>query len=129
MVVFKNRHHESLHAIDMPGLLAEHLKATKVSDIRESLRSGRTIRRGQGYSVRVTAPLVLHQAALKQCVALAADGGTRAGRKAYRTYAGRIAAEHEDAARVGASTTSLGGRSAMAVDSAWLPPGVAGQGR
>lgn len=56
------------------------------------LRGGRAIRRGQGYSVRVTAPLTLHQAALKQCAALVGDGSAPAGRKAYRSYADRIAA-------------------------------------
>jgi putative DNA-invertase from lambdoid prophage Rac len=76
----------------VPGLLAEHLKATRVAEIREALRGGRSIRRGQGYSVRVTAPLALHQATLKQCAALAGNGSTPAGRKAYRTYADRIAA-------------------------------------
>ncbi|AEH09695.1 MULTISPECIES: hypothetical protein [Protofrankia] len=83
---------EQPHTIDVPGLLAEHLKATEVSEIPEALRGGRTIRRGQGYSVRVTAPLALHQATLGQCAALAGDGSTLAGRKAYRTYADRIAA-------------------------------------
>jgi hypothetical protein len=42
--------------------------------------------------VRVTAPLALHQATLKQSTALAADGSAPAGRKAYRAYADRIAA-------------------------------------
>ncbi len=83
---------EQPYAIDVPGLLAEYLKATEVSEIHEALRGGRTIRRGQGYSVRVTAPLALHQATLGQCAALAGDGSTPAGRKAYRTYADRIAA-------------------------------------
>ncbi|MBT2385542.1 hypothetical protein [Streptomyces sp. ISL-11] len=82
---------ERPHAIDVPGLLAEHLRATKVAEIREALRGGRAIRRGQGYSVRVTAPLLLHQATLKQCAALAGVGSTPSGRKAYRTYADRIA--------------------------------------
>ncbi|MGW1616333.1 hypothetical protein ACWCQZ_44190 [Streptomyces sp. NPDC002285] len=44
------------------------------------------------YSVRVAAPLALHQATLRQCAALAGDGSAPAGRKAYRTYADRIAA-------------------------------------
>lgn len=79
------------HTIDVPGLLAEHLNATEVAEIREALRGGRRIRRGQGYSVRVSPPLALHQAALKQCAALADGGSTPAGRKAYRTYADRIA--------------------------------------
>ncbi|MFD4855217.1 helix-turn-helix domain-containing protein [Streptomyces atratus] len=81
---------EQSHAIDVPGLLAEHLRATEVAEIREALRSGRTIRCGRGYSVRVTAPLALHQATLKLCDALAGDGSAPAGRKAYRTYADRI---------------------------------------
>ncbi len=80
------------HTIDVPGLLAEDLNATEVAEIREALRGGRRIRRGLGYSVRVSAPLALHQAALKQCAALADGGSTPAGRKAYRTYADRIAA-------------------------------------
>lgn len=40
---------ERPHTIDVPGLLAEHLKATEVAEIREALRGGRGIRRGQGY--------------------------------------------------------------------------------
>lgn len=83
---------EQPHAIDVPGLLAEHLKATDAAEIREALRGGRTIRRGQGYSVRVTAPLALHRATLKLCAALAGDSSAPAGRKACRTYADRIAA-------------------------------------
>ncbi|MDJ0344200.1 recombinase family protein [Streptomyces sp. H10-C2] len=77
--------------LDMPGLLADLLQDTRDTAVREALHRGRTIRRGQGYSVRVTAPLALHQAALKQCAALA-GGGAPAGRKAYRAYADRITA-------------------------------------
>lgn len=80
------------HTIDVPGLLADHLQGTRDTAVHEALHSGRTIRRGQGYSVRVTAALTLHQAALKQCAALAGDGSTPARRKAYRAYADRIAA-------------------------------------
>jgi hypothetical protein len=83
---------EQSHAIDVPGLLAKHLKATKVAEIREALRGGRTIRREQDYSVRVTVPLAVHQATLKQCADLTGVGSTPAGRKAYRTYADRITA-------------------------------------
>lgn len=57
--------------LDMPGLLADHLPDTQDAAIREALHSGRTMRRGQGYSARVTAPLAFHQAALRQCAALA----------------------------------------------------------
>lgn len=47
---------EQPHTIDVPGLLAEYLNATEVAEIREALRRGRRIPRGQGYSVRVSAP-------------------------------------------------------------------------
>ena len=77
--------------LDVPGLLADHLQGTEDAGVREALRGGRSIRRGQGYSVRVTAPLTLHQAALQQCAALDGEGSTPAGRKAHRAYADRIA--------------------------------------
>ncbi|WP_236655477.1 recombinase family protein [Streptacidiphilus carbonis] len=77
--------------LDVPGLLAEHLQSTEDASVRGALRGGRVIRRGQGYSMRVTAPLAFHQAALAQCAALAGEGSTPAGRKAYRAYADRIA--------------------------------------
>ncbi|MER6548459.1 hypothetical protein [Streptomyces sp. NPDC001250] len=76
----------------LPGLLADHLHHTGDAAVRKALQGGQTIRRGHGHSVRVTAPLALHQAALKQCAALAGDGSTPARRKAYRAYADRIAA-------------------------------------
>jgi putative DNA-invertase from lambdoid prophage Rac len=75
--------------LDLPGLLADHLRETPDAAVREALHSGRIIRRGQGHTVRVTAPLALHRTA--QCVALAGDGSP-AGRKAYRACADRIAA-------------------------------------
>ncbi|MEZ0095946.1 hypothetical protein [Streptacidiphilus sp. EB129] len=77
--------------LDVPGLLADHLRGNEDAAVREVLRAGRTVRRGQGYSVRVAAPLALHQVVLAQCAALAGEGGTPAGRKACRAYADRIA--------------------------------------
>ncbi|WP_322779455.1 recombinase family protein [Frankia sp. Cas4] len=76
--------------LDVPGLLAERLQGSADDGIREALREGQIIRRGRGYSVRVTAALTLHRAALAQCAALAGDGASPAGRKAYRAYADRI---------------------------------------
>ncbi len=58
----------------------------------ERSRLARAIRCGQSYSVRITAPLALHQAALTQCAALADDGAAPAQRKAYRACVDRIAA-------------------------------------
>ncbi|WP_436771323.1 recombinase family protein [Yinghuangia sp. YIM S09857] len=82
-------------AIDVPGLLAEYLEATTdtgPTELREALREGWVIRRGRGYSLRVTAPLALHRAALARCSDLAGPGSAAAARKAHRTYADRIAA-------------------------------------
>ncbi|MGW4824700.1 hypothetical protein ACWEP4_38725, partial [Streptomyces sp. NPDC004227] len=78
--------------IDVPGLLVEHLQGTEDAAVRDALRDGRTIWRGKGYSLRVTAPLSVHQAALEACAALAVDGAAPAGRKAYRVYANRVEA-------------------------------------
>lgn len=79
-------------SIDVPGLLAEHLQDAADVAVRDALSGGRTIRRGQGYSLRVAAPLSVHQAALEACAVLAADGAAPAGRKAYRVYADRVEA-------------------------------------
>jgi DNA invertase Pin-like site-specific DNA recombinase len=78
-------------ALDVPGLLAEHLRTAEDSKIRVALDGGRAIRRGQGYSVRVTAPFTVHDAVLEACAALTGESGAPAGRKAYRVYADRIA--------------------------------------
>ncbi|MEU7563540.1 hypothetical protein [Streptomyces eurythermus] len=83
---------EPPHTIDVPGLLAERLKVTAPAEVRDALRGGRTIRRGQGYSVRVIAPLALHQSVLQQCAILVGAVSAPAGRKAYRAYGHRIAA-------------------------------------
>ncbi|MGW0188199.1 recombinase family protein [Streptomyces sp. NPDC003362] len=77
-------------SIDVPGLLAKHLQGEADVAVRDALRDGRTIRRGQGYSLRVAAPLSVHQAALEACAVLAAGGASPAGRKAYRVYADRV---------------------------------------
>jgi putative DNA-invertase from lambdoid prophage Rac len=79
-------------SIDVPGLLSEHLQNAADAAVVDALRQGRTIRRGQGYSLRVAAPLSVHQAALEACAALAGDGASPAGRKAYRVYADRVGA-------------------------------------
>ena len=79
-------------AVDVPGLLAERLRNAPDTAIRDALHHGRTIRRGQGYSVRVTAPLTVHRAMLAQCADLTGDGASPAGRKAYRVYADRVEA-------------------------------------
>ncbi|MFB8044176.1 recombinase family protein [Streptomyces hydrogenans] len=77
-------------ALDVPGLLAEQLREVEDEAVREAVAAGREIRRGQGYSVRVTAPLTVHQAALNLVSGLASGGAAPAGRKAYRVYSERI---------------------------------------
>ncbi|TDD79131.1 hypothetical protein [Actinomadura rubrisoli] len=81
--------------LDLPGLLADHLNAAGDDAVRQALGAGRTIRRGQGHTVRVTAPIALHRAALRQSGAFAAEGARPAARKAHRVYATRITAAEQ----------------------------------
>ncbi|GAA1994107.1 recombinase family protein [Catenulispora subtropica] len=76
--------------LDIPGLIAEYLRDVGDAAVRTALDGGQTVRRGQGHSVRLSAPADLHRAALAQSGGLAAAGP--AERKAYRVYAARIAA-------------------------------------
>ncbi|WP_371794137.1 DUF6083 domain-containing protein [Streptomyces sp. NBC_01718] len=78
--------------LDLPGLLADHLADVGDETIRAALASGRTICRGQGHSLRITAALELHRTALQQAATLAAETAGPAERKARRVYAARIAA-------------------------------------
>jgi putative DNA-invertase from lambdoid prophage Rac len=77
-------------AVDVPGLVVKHLLNGEDAKIREALRDGRTIRRGQGYSVRVTGPLSLHQAMIEQSSAALMQ--SPAGRKAHRLHSNRVLA-------------------------------------
>ncbi|NEW37774.1 recombinase family protein [Nocardia cyriacigeorgica] len=78
--------------IEMPGKLAHHLTA-HTADLgeteRHALRDGRQIRRGQGYSLHVTAPPHIHQALLAAAEPLA-HSTAAADRKAYRIYRDRL---------------------------------------
>ncbi|WP_433381404.1 recombinase family protein [Streptosporangium sp. CA-115845] len=84
--------------LDLPGLLADHLRTIGNEAVRQALASGQIIRRGHGYSVRLAAPLALHRAALEQSATLA-DGAGPAERKAHRAYAARITAEADPGRR------------------------------
>ncbi|GLW13054.1 hypothetical protein Misp01_81820 [Microtetraspora sp. NBRC 13810] len=86
--------------LDLPGLLVDHLRTIGDEAVRQALASGQIIRRGHGYSVRLTAPLALHRAALEQSAALA-DGAGPAERKAHRAYAARVTAEADPGQRRG----------------------------
>lgn len=74
-------------SIDVPGLVAEHL-ANADDAVRQALESGQTIRRGQGYSVRVAAPLSVHGAMIEQSAAALMQ--SPAGRKATRIHEKRV---------------------------------------
>lgn len=78
--------------MEMPGKIARHLHG--LDDLEEAqrhaLRHGRTIRRGQGYSLHVTATPEIHHAMLHAAAPLNAEGASSADRKAYRIYSERL---------------------------------------
>jgi DNA invertase Pin-like site-specific DNA recombinase len=74
--------------VDVPGLVAEHLADAAEDAVRQALQDGQTIRRGQGYSVRVTAPLSVHLAMVEQSAAALMQ--SPAGRKAHRIHSDRV---------------------------------------
>ncbi|MDX3539644.1 resolvase [Streptomyces sp. MB09-01] len=61
-------------ALDMPGKVADFLRACKLDDAeRAALDQGTTVRRGQGYTLRVTAAPAVHHRLLARCQPI--DGG------------------------------------------------------
>jgi hypothetical protein len=78
--------------VEIPGKIVRHL--TDHPDLgeaeRHALRRGRTVRRGQGYSLRVTAMPEVHQALLAVAAPFDTDSASSADRKAYRVYADRL---------------------------------------
>jgi putative DNA-invertase from lambdoid prophage Rac len=78
--------------VEMPGKIARRLHDhTDLADAeRQALRQGRAVRRGQGYSLHVTATPQIHHALLRAAEALNAEGVSAAYRKAYRTYSDRL---------------------------------------
>ena len=78
--------------VEMPGKIARHLRdhADLGDAERQALQQGRAVRRGQGYSLHVTATQQTHHALLRAAVALNAEGTSSAHRKAYRIYLDRL---------------------------------------
>ncbi|WP_107064594.1 recombinase family protein [Streptomyces sp. NRRL S-118] len=74
--------------VDVPGLVAEHLAAVADGTVRRALQDGRTIRRGQGYLVRATAPVSVHMAMVEHSAAALMQ--SPAGRKAHRIHSDRV---------------------------------------
>ncbi|MDG4757817.1 recombinase family protein [Micromonospora sp. WMMD710] len=78
--------------VEIPGKLAQHLADhTDLAEAEQhALRRGRTVRRGQGYSLHVTALPEVHHAMLAAAATLNTDGASSADRKAYRIYNDRL---------------------------------------
>ncbi|MFC7387146.1 recombinase family protein [Sphaerisporangium rhizosphaerae] len=82
--------------LDMPGKVADYLRTTELKPAeRAALDQGATVRRGQGYTLRVSAVPAVHRQLLARCQAL--DGGqdlpaVPAQRKARREYENRVSA-------------------------------------
>ncbi|MEE1930909.1 recombinase family protein [Streptomyces sp. TRM 70351] len=82
--------------LDMPGKVADYLRTTELEPAeRAALDQGTTVRRGQGYTLRVTAVPAVHRRLLARCQPL--DGGQGAPtipaqRKARREYGNRVSA-------------------------------------
>lgn len=80
--------------VEIPGKIAHHLHEHADLDQaqRDALHEGRTVRRGQGYSLHVTALPDVHQALLAAAATLNTEGAPSAQRKALRVYADRLTA-------------------------------------
>lgn len=79
--------------LDMPGKVADFLRATELDDAeRAALDEGQAVRRGTGYTLRVTAVPAIHRQFLDRCHVL--DGATAipTQRKARREYENRVTA-------------------------------------
>ncbi|MGV9910213.1 resolvase [Streptomyces tendae] len=82
--------------LDMPGKIADYLRSTELEPAeRAALGQGVAVRRGQGYTLRVTAALAVHRGLLARCQPL--DGGhglpaVPAQRKARCEYENRVSA-------------------------------------
>ncbi|MGW1110851.1 recombinase family protein [Streptomyces albidoflavus] len=83
-------------ALDMPGKVADYLRTTELEPAeRAALDQGVAVRRGQGYTLRVTTVPAVHRQLLARCQPL--DGGQGAAavpaqRKARREYESRVSA-------------------------------------
>ncbi|MFQ6146729.1 resolvase [Streptomyces seoulensis] len=80
--------------LDMPGKVADFLRNADLDDDeRAALDQGVTVRRGQGYTLRVTAAPAVHCGLLTRCQPLDGTQDTPAipaQRKARREYENRV---------------------------------------
>lgn len=81
-------------ALDMPGKVPDFLRAADLQPAeRATLDQGATVRRGQGYTLRVTAVPAIHRRLLDGSLGTSA---VPAQRKARREYENRIAIKKTD---------------------------------
>ncbi|WP_405953605.1 recombinase family protein [Streptomyces phaeochromogenes] len=77
--------------LDMPGKAADFLRATELEPAeRAALDQGQAVRRGTGYTLRVTGLPALHRQLLDRCQSLDGAGAIPAQRKARREYENRV---------------------------------------
>ncbi|WP_326608267.1 recombinase family protein [Streptomyces sp. NBC_01800] len=77
--------------LDMPGKVADFLRATELDDAeRAALGHGVAVRRGQGYTLRVSITPAVHQQLLARCQPLDGTSAVPAQRKARREYENRV---------------------------------------
>lgn len=74
--------------LSVPGKIADLLRGAELSTAeRAALEGGEAVRRGQGYTLSITAPLEIHRQLLARCDTF---DGSPAQRKARREYAARF---------------------------------------
>ncbi|MGW2227993.1 recombinase family protein [Streptomyces formicae] len=77
--------------LDMPGKVADFLRAAELDNAeRAALDEGQAVRRGQGYTLRVTAVPAVHRQLLDRCQVLDGTTAVPAQRKARREYENRV---------------------------------------
>ncbi|MFI5571177.1 recombinase family protein [Streptomyces sp. NPDC051740] len=77
--------------LDMPGKVADFLRAAELEPAeRAALDQGVTVRRGQGYTLRVSTTPEVHRQLLDRCQPLDNTTAIPAQRKARREYANRV---------------------------------------
>lgn len=86
--------------LDMPGKVADFLRATELDEAeRAALDHGVTVRRGQGYTLRVSTAPAVHRQLLARCQPLDGIPAIPAQRKARREYENRVNALVADSLR------------------------------
>ncbi|MEU4206127.1 recombinase family protein [Streptomyces sp. NPDC026294] len=77
--------------LDMPGKVADFLRKLELDEAeRAAIADGETVRRGQGYTLRITAVPAIHRQLLDRCQPLNGTAAVPAQRKARREYASRV---------------------------------------